>query len=63
MGFAEGNTVRGHIKLFMLQMNLEKYEQPKIARAAENAGFDLCRNASSSVERISLPTLELMSGR
>jgi hypothetical protein len=43
-------------------MDLEKYERLKIATAAEDVGYDLCRDASS-MESIFLPIPELMSGR
>ncbi|MGZ3635967.1 MAG: hypothetical protein ACXWMK_09860 [Syntrophales bacterium] len=55
--------MRGHIKLFTLQMNLEKCEQLKIAGATEDVGYGLCRDASSSIESIFLPIPELMYGR
>jgi hypothetical protein len=58
-----GKTVRGHIKLFTLQMNLVKCEQLRIAGATEDAGYGLSRDASSSMNRIFLPIPELMSGR
>ncbi|HUS76298.1 MAG TPA: hypothetical protein VMY43_09860 [Methanothrix sp.] len=55
--------MRGHIKLFMLQMNLEKSKQPKNAAMTENVCFGTCRNAASSIQRIFLPSLEIISGR
>ena len=55
--------MRGHIKLFTLQMDLEKCERLKIAAAAEDVGYGLCRDASSSMDSIFLPIPELMSGR
>lgn len=61
--FEERKTVRGHIKLFTLQMNLEKCERLKIAEPTEDVGYGLCRDAPSSIERIFLPIPELMSGR
>ena len=54
--------MRGHIKLFTLQMDLEKCERLKIAKP-EDVGYGLCRDAPSSIERIFLPIPELMSGR
>jgi len=58
-----GKTVRGHIELFTLQMNLVKCEQLRIAGATEDAGYGLSQDASSSMNRIFLPVPELMSGR
>jgi hypothetical protein len=58
-----GKTMRGHIKLFTLQIDLVKCEQLRIAGAAEDAGYGLSRDASSSMNRILLPIPELMSGR
>ena len=57
--------MRGHIKLFTLQMNMEKCEQLKTAGATEDVGYGLCRDCSvsSSMSRIFLPIPELMSGR
>lgn len=54
--------MRGHIKLFTLQMNLEKYDQLRFSRIRENNGVDLKRYSSSG-EKICLPALELISGR
>jgi hypothetical protein len=56
-------TVRGHTKLFTLQMDLVKCEQLRIAGAAEDVGYGLSRDASSSMNRILLPIPESMSGR
>jgi hypothetical protein len=61
--FEERKTVRGHIKLFTLQMNLEKCARLKITGPTEDLGYGLCRDAPSSIERIFLPIPELMSGR
>lgn len=61
--FEERKTVRGHIKLFTLQMNLVKCERLKIAEPTEDVGYGLCQDAPSSIERIFLPVPELMSGR
>jgi hypothetical protein len=55
--------VRGHIKLFTLQMDLVKCEQLRIAGATEDVGYGLSRDASSSMNRIFLPIPELMTGR
>jgi hypothetical protein len=55
--------VRGHIKLFTLQINLEKCEQLKVAGATEDVSYSFCEDAPSSIERIFLPIPELMSGR
>ena len=55
--------MRGHIKLFTLEIKLEKCEQAEIAGATEDVGYGLCRGASSSMDRIFLPTPELISGR
>ncbi len=49
--------------MFMLQMNLEKSKQPKNAAMTENVCLGICRDAASSVERIFLPSLEIISGR
>lgn len=54
--------MRGHIKLFTLQINLEKCDQSRFSRIKENQGIDLKRY-SSSREDLSLPNLELVSGR
>ena len=59
--FAEGSQVRGHIKLFTLQMNLEKCDRMGFSTIREDERIDLKR--FSSEEEISLPTLELVSGR
>lgn len=55
--------MRGHIKLFMLQMNLDRSKQPKKAAKTENVCFGTCRDAASSIQRIFLPSLEIISGR
>lgn len=55
--------MRGHTKLFTLQMDLVKCEQLRIAGATEDVGYGLSRDASSSMNRILLPIPELMSGR
>jgi hypothetical protein len=62
-GYEEGKIVRGHIKLFMLQMNLERARQPKNAAIKENVCFGTCRDAASSMQRIYLPSLKIISGR
>jgi hypothetical protein len=53
----------GHIKLFMLQMDLVRSKQPKNAAMTENVCFGACRDAASSTQRIFLPSLEMISGR
>ncbi len=55
--------MRGHIKLFMLQMDLERFRQPKNAAMTENVCFGTCRDAASSMQRIYLPSLKIVSGR
>ncbi|MFZ2473024.1 MAG: hypothetical protein WAW52_13935 [Methanothrix sp.] len=55
--------MRGHIKLFMLQMNLERSKQPKNAAMTENVCFGTCRDGSSSMQHICLPSLKVISGR
>jgi hypothetical protein len=55
--------MRGHIKLFMLQMNLERSRQPKNAAMTENLYNGTCRDAASSMQRIFLPSLKIISGR
>ena len=55
--------MRGHIKLFMLQMNLERSRLPKNAAMTENVGFETRRDAASSMQRIFLPSLKVISGR
>jgi len=52
--------VRGHTKLFMLQMNLERYKQLAMT---ENVCFGTRRDAASSNQRIFLPSLKIISGR
>ncbi|MDD1748577.1 MAG: hypothetical protein LUO89_01755 [Methanothrix sp.] len=47
----------------MLQMNLEKSKQPKNAAMTEIVCLGTRRDAASSVERIFLPSLEIISGR
>lgn len=53
--------MRGHIKLFTLQMNLEKCDRMGFSTIREDGRIGLKR--FSSEEDISLPTLELVSGR
>lgn len=53
--------MRGQIKLFTLQMNLEKYDQLRLSGIISER-IDLKR-CSSSGEDISLPNLALISGR
>ncbi|MDQ1262317.1 MAG: hypothetical protein QG575_1498 [Euryarchaeota archaeon] len=55
--------MRGHIKLFTLQMNLDRARQPKNTAATEDACFGTCRNEASSLQHIFLPSLKIMSGR
>ena len=54
--------MRGHIKLFTLQMNLEKCDQLSFSSIRENKDVDLKRYSPSG-EEICPPTLELISGR
>jgi hypothetical protein len=61
--YEEGKIMRGHIKLFMLQMNLERSRQPQNAAMAENVYNGTCRDAASSMQRIFLPSLKIISGR
>ncbi len=53
--------MRGHIKLFTLQMNLEKCDQLRLSGII-NERIDL-KARSSSGEDVSLPNLALISGR
>ena len=53
--------MRGQIKLFKLQMNLEKYDQLRFSRIMTER-IDLKRCPPSG-EDISLPKLALISGR
>ena len=55
----ERKIVRGHIKLFILQMNLERCKQPKNAAMTENVCFGTCRDIASSMQRIFLPSLKV----
>ena len=57
--------MRGHIKLFMLQMDLERASAAKnAAMAEESVCFGTCRDAASSMKRIFLQLLRrLISGR
>ena len=63
VGYEEGKIMRGHIKLFMLQMNLERSSLPKNAAMTENVCFETSRDAASSMQRIFLPSLKIISGR
>ena len=63
VGYEEGKNMRGHIKLFMLQMNLERSKLPKNAAMTENVCFETSRDAASSMQRIFLPSLKIISGR
>jgi hypothetical protein len=47
----------------MLQMNLERFRLPKNAAMTENVCFGTCRDAASSMQRIYLPSLKIVSGR
>jgi hypothetical protein len=62
-GYGEGKIVRGHIKLFTLQMNLDRSRQPKNAAMTEKVCFRTCQDAASSMQRIYLPSLKIVSGR
>jgi len=55
--------MRGHIKLFMLQMNLERSRQPINATMTENVCFGACPDEASSMQHIFLPSLKIISGR
>jgi hypothetical protein len=55
--------MRGHIKLFMLQMNLDRARQTKNTAMTENACFVTCRDEASSIQQIFLPSLKIISGR
>jgi hypothetical protein len=59
----EGKIMRGHIKLFTLQMNLDRARQLKNAAASEDACFGTCRNEVYSLQHIFLPSLKITSGR
>jgi hypothetical protein len=59
VGYEEGEIMRGHIKLFMLQMNLERSRLPKNAVMTENVSFVSCRDAASSMQRIFLPSSKI----
>lgn len=52
--------MRGHAKLFMLEMDLERSKKPIMT---EDVGIDACRNAAYSMQHIFLPSLKAMSGR
>ncbi len=60
-GFAEGRMMRGQIKLFTLQMDLERGNQLALSRMM-NGKFDL-EGSLVSGRGISLPNLALISGR
>ncbi len=55
--------MRGHIKLFTLQMNLDRARQPKNAAVTEDACFGTSQNEVSSLQNIFLPSLKITSGR
>jgi hypothetical protein len=59
----EGKNMRGHIKLFTLQMNLDRAKQYKNAVASENACFGTCQNEATSLQHIFLPSLKITSVR
>ena len=44
--------MRGHMKLFVLQMNPDKSKQMKDALRSENISFGLRPNIASSLQRI-----------
>ncbi len=44
--------MRGHMKLFVLQMNPDKSKQMKDALRSENISFGLGPNEASSLQRI-----------
>ena len=60
-GFAEGRMMRGQIKLFTLQMDLERDNQLALSRIM-NGKVDL-EGSPVSGRDISLPNLALISGR
>jgi hypothetical protein len=47
----EGKDMKGHIKLFVLRMDLEKASQLKMAKAEEFVGLSSCGDAFASVNR------------
>jgi hypothetical protein len=47
----------------MLQMNLERSKQPKNAAMTENVCFGTCQDVASSIQRIFIPSLKIISGR
>ena len=47
-------SMRGHMKLFVLQMNPDKSKQMKDAARSENISFGLGPNEASSLQRIAL---------
>ena len=55
--------MRGHTKLFMLEIDLERSKQPKNAAMTQNVCFGTCRDEATSMQRIFLPSLKVISGR
>ena len=56
--------MKGHMKLFVLRMDLEKASQLKMAKAEESVGLSPCRDAFASVNRtFQQPPQGLISGR
>ena len=47
----EGKDMKGHIKLFVLRMDLEKASQLKMAKAEEFVTLSSCRDGFTSVNR------------
>ncbi len=56
-------TVRGHIRLFTLQMNREESRQMRNAEMPESICTTPVRNAAFSIQRVFLPSLKIASGR
>ena len=55
--------MRGHTKLFTLQMNMERSKQPINAAMTEEVSVGTIRDAASSIQCIFLPSLKIISGR
>ncbi len=55
--------MRGHISLFMLQMNPERSRQAKVAEMTESICFAPGRDAALSIQRVFLPSLKIASVR
>jgi hypothetical protein len=46
-----GRDMKGHMKMFVLRMDLEKASQLKMAKAEEFVGLSSCGDAFASVNR------------